>query len=60
LQLHNEYVDLKPDRAAKIGIMMVALLSKRFERFGGTGKNERKRGGHHIVVQGGGLRLVQL
>ena len=35
LQLHNEYVDLKPDRAAKIEIMMVALLSKRFERLGG-------------------------
>ena len=34
LQLHNEYVDLnlKPDRAAKIKIMMVALLSKRLER----------------------------
>jgi hypothetical protein len=52
LQLHNEYVDLKPDRAEKIGIMMVALLSKRFERFGGTGT--------HVVVQGGGLRLVHV
>jgi hypothetical protein len=57
LQLYNEYVDLKPDRAAKIGIMMVALLSKRFEIFGGTGTHERKRGGHHVVVQGGAAKL---
>jgi hypothetical protein len=37
--------------------MMVALLSKRFEIFGGTGTHERKRGGHHVVVQGGAAKL---
>jgi hypothetical protein len=32
----------------KMEIMMVALLSKRFERFNGTITHQRKRGGHHL------------
>ena len=60
LQLHNEYVDLKPDHAVKKGIMMARLLADNFERFNGTGTHERKRGGHHVVVQGGGVKLVKL
>jgi hypothetical protein len=60
LQLHNEYVDLKPDRAAKMEIMMLALLSKRFERLGGTGTHQQRRGALPKAVQGGGLRLVHV
>ena len=41
-------------------IMMVALLSKRFERLGGMIIPQRRHGALPKVVQGGGLRLVQL
>jgi hypothetical protein len=60
LQLHNEYVDLKPDRAAIIEIMMAKLLAENFERFGGTITPQRKRGALPKVAQGGGLRLVHV
>ena len=43
-QLHNEYVELKPDRAVKKGIMMAKLLAENFERFHGTIIPQRRRG----------------
>jgi hypothetical protein len=60
LQLHNEYVDLKPDRAVKKGIMMAKLLAENFERFNGTITPQRRRGALPKVAQGGGLRLVHV
>ena len=60
LQLHNEYVDLKPDRMTKKEIMMAKLISENFERFGHAITPQRRRGALPKVVQGGGLRLVQL
>ena len=60
LQLHNEYVDLKPDRAVKKGIMMARLLAENFERFHGTIIPQRRRGALPKVAQGGGLRLVHV
>jgi hypothetical protein len=60
LQLHNEYVDLKPDHAVKKGIMMARLLAENFERFNGMIIPQRRRGTLPKVVQGGGLRLVHV
>ena len=60
LQLHNEYVDLKPDHAVKKGIMMARLLAENFERFNGMIIPQRRRGALPKIGQGGGLRLVQL
>jgi hypothetical protein len=60
LQLHNEYVDLKPYRMTKKEIMITKSLAKNFERFGHTITPQRRRGALPKVVQGGGLRLVQL
>ena len=60
LQLHNEYVDLKPYRTTKKEIMIAKLLAKNFERFGHTITPQRKRGALPKVAQGGGLRLVHV
>jgi hypothetical protein len=60
LQLHDEYVDLKPDHAVKRDILMARLLADNFERFHGMIIPQRRRGALPKVVQGGGLRLVQL
>jgi hypothetical protein len=58
-QLHNEYVDLKPDNAVKKGIMMARLLADKFERFHGMIIPQRRRGALPKVAQGGGLRFIQ-
>ena len=55
LQLHNDYVDLKPDGMTKKKIMMAKLLVKNFDRFGHTITLQRRRGALPKVVQGGGL-----
>jgi hypothetical protein len=60
LQLHNEYVDLKPDHAVKKGMMMARLLADNFERLNGMIIPQRRRGALPKVVQGGGLRLVHV
>jgi hypothetical protein len=53
-KLHNENVNLKPDRAVKKGIMMEKLLAENFERFNGTITPQRRRGALPKVDQGGG------
>jgi hypothetical protein len=60
LQLHNEYVDLKPDCAVKKGVMMARLLADNFERFNGTITHQRRRGALLKAAQGGGLRSVHV
>jgi hypothetical protein len=60
LQLHNEYVDLKPDGMTKKKIMMAKLISEKFERFGHARTPQRRRGALPKVAQGGGLRLVHV
>jgi hypothetical protein len=60
LQLHNEYVDLKPDHAVKKGIVMAKLLAENFERFGHTITPQRRRDALPKVAQGGGIRLVHV
>jgi hypothetical protein len=59
LQLHDEYVDLKPDHAVKKGIMMARLLAENFEGFNGMIIPQRSRGALPKVVQGGGLRFFE-
>jgi hypothetical protein len=34
LQLHNEYVDIKPDGMTKKKIMMAKLIAENFDQFG--------------------------
>jgi hypothetical protein len=60
LQLHNEYVDLKPDHAFKKEKMMARLLADNFERFNGMIIPQERRGALPKVVQGGGLRFVHV
>jgi hypothetical protein len=64
LQLHSEYVDLKPDRAKLLAENTVhttaKLLAENFERFYGTIIPQRRRGALAKVAQGGGLRLVHV
>jgi hypothetical protein len=60
LQLHNEYVDLKPDGMTKKEIMMVKLIAENFERFGHAITHQRRRGALPKGAQGGGQGLVQV
>ena len=60
LQLHNEYVDLKPDGMTKKKIMMVELIAENYERFGHAITPQRRRGALPKAAQGGGLRLVHV
>jgi hypothetical protein len=60
LQLHDEYVDLKPDCMTKKKIMKAKLLAGNFDRFGHTITHQRKRGALPKVAQGGGLRFLHV
>jgi hypothetical protein len=60
LQLHNEYVNLKPDGKTKKKIMMAKLIAENLERFGHAITHQRRRGALPKVVRGGGLRLVHV
>jgi hypothetical protein len=44
LQLHNEYVDLKPDGMTKKKIMMAKLIAENFDQFGHAITHQRRRG----------------